>query len=71
MKSVDPWRYHINSHVITHLFVQVKFVLSEKLLDNLANPHSLGNKTALYIKIEHKVSSFLMTYKQDVTIGIK
>ena len=53
------------------LLVQVKLIPSEVFLDDLTNPYSLGNKTAHHFKIENKVSSFWMTYKQDVAFGIK
>jgi hypothetical protein len=71
MKSDDTWSHQVKSYTTTILFAQVKFILSEKFLDDLTNLYSLGNKTAHLFKIENKVSSFWMTYKQDVAFGIK
>ena len=71
MKSDDTWRHQVKTYAATILFAQVKFIPSQKFLDDLANPFSLGNKTAHHFKMENKVSSFWMTYKQDVAFGIK
>ena len=71
MKSDDTWRHQAKTYAATILFAQVKFILSQKFLDDLDNPFSLGNKTAHHFKIENKVSSFWMTYKQDVAFEIK
>ena len=71
MKSDDTWRHQVKKYATTILFAQVKFIPSEKFLDDITNPYSLGNKTAHHFKIENKVSSFWMTHKQDVAFGIK
>ena len=71
MKSDDTWSHQVKTYAATILFAQVKFIPSEKFLDDLTNPYSLGNKTAHHFKIENKVSSFWMTYKQDVAFRIK
>ena len=64
-------REHGSTYSWSILFAQVKFIPSEKFLDDLTNPYSLGSKTAHHFKIENKVSSFWMKYKQDVAFGIK
>ena len=71
MKSDDTWRHQVKTYVATILFAQVKLIPSQKFLDDLANPFSLGNKTAHHFKVGNKLSSFWMTYKQDVAFGIK
>jgi hypothetical protein len=71
MKSDDTWSHQVKTYATTILFAQVKFILSEKFLDDLINLYSLGNKTAHHFKIENKVSSSWMTYKQDVAFRIK
>jgi hypothetical protein len=71
VKSDDTWRHQVKTYAATILFAKVKFIPSKMFLDDLTNPYSLGNKTALHFKIENKVSSFWMTYKQDVAFGIK
>ena len=71
MKSNDTWRHQDKTYAATILFAQVKFIPSQKFLDDLDNPFSLGNKTVHHFKMENKVSSFWMTYKQDVAFGIK
>ena len=71
MKSDDTWRHQVKTYAATILFPQVKFIPCQKVLDDLANPFSLGNKTAHHFKMENKVSSFWMTYKQNVAFGIK
>ena len=71
MKSDDTWRHQVKTYATTILFAQVKIIPSEKFLDDLTNPYFLGNKSAFKFKIENKVSSFWMTYMQDVACGIK
>ena len=71
MKSDDNWRHQGKTYAATILFAQVRLIPSEKVLDDLTNPYSLGNKAAHHFKIENKVSSFWVTYKQDVAFGAK
>ena len=71
MKSDDTWRHQVKTYAATILFAQVKFIPSQKFLDDLDNPFSLGYKTVHHFKMENKVSSFWMTYKQDMAFGVK
>ena len=59
MKSDDTWSHQVKTYAATILFAQVKFIPSEKFLDDLTNPYSLGNKTAHHFKVENKVSFLL------------
>ena len=71
MKSEDTWRHQVKTYATTTLFIQVKFIPSEKFLDDCTNPYSLGNKTAHHFEVENKATSFWTPYKQDVAFGIK
>ena len=42
MKSDDTWSHQVKTYAATILFAQVKFIPSEKFLDDLTNPYSLG-----------------------------
>ena len=53
MKSDDTWRNQIKTYATTILFPHVKFIPSEKFLDDLTNPYSVRNKTACHFKIEN------------------
>ena len=53
MKSDDTWRNQIKTYATTILFPHVKFIPSEKFLEDLTNPYSVRNKTACHFKIEN------------------
>ena len=50
MKLDDTWSHQVKTHATTILFAQFKFIPSKKLLDDLTNPYSLGNKIDHHFK---------------------
>ena len=53
MKSDDTWSHQVKKYAATILFAHVKFIPSEKFLEDLTNPYSVRNKTACHFKIEN------------------